>query len=159
MATCDFQTRLDDAACLPLDDVILLKLIAQLLCELNGGSSGSGSTTGISSLDSGPSWATSRTVVTSANLSGAAVDATGAPTTGQKIVATDLIVSSDTALTLTFTEETSGTVILKLYVPASGVAQITPRSKLKLDTANKKLRVQSDIAGNVGITTLYYSEA
>jgi hypothetical protein len=138
-------------------DLDLLAAIAAGICEISGGSSTlvvSGS-----SQDNGPAWATSRKVVTSGDLSGAAVDATDAPTAGQKIVATDLIVSSDTALTLTFTEETSATVLLKLYVPASGVAQITPRSKLKLDTANKKLQVQSNIAGNVGITTLYYSEA
>jgi hypothetical protein len=58
---------------------------------------------------------------------------------------------------LTFTEETSGTVILAVYISANGTVQITPRGKLKLPTANKKLRCTSSATGDVDILVLSYS--
>lgn len=111
--------------------------------------------------DGGPSW------TTVLGVSGAAVvsaDATGnpavtdAPTSGQKIVVDDIMVSSDTAMNIIFSEETSGTVFLKVFIPANGFYQITPRSKIKLATANKKLMADASVAGNVAITVLYHSE-
>ena len=84
---------------------------------------------------------------------------TAAPTGGQKIVVTDILVSVDTAMSVSFQEETSATVFAKLYLPANGSAQFTPRSKLKLDTADKKLAIDTSVAGNIAVTAFYYSEA
>lgn len=113
--------------------------------------------------DAGPSWTSvfgvSGARVTSADMSGSAASVTDAPTTGQKIVVTDVIVSVDTAMRVDLKEETSGTVVMSLYLPANGVAQVTPRSKLKLATANKKLQAQTSASGNIAITAFYYSEA
>lgn len=108
--------------------------------------------------DAGPGWTTARTRTTSADIS-AGTDLTAAPTSGQKLVITDVIVSTDTTMKLTFTEETSGTVLFAIYISASAPAQITPRGKLKLPVADKKLRCTASVAGNVDITVLYYSEA
>lgn len=113
--------------------------------------------------DAGPSW-TSVFGVTgapfaSADAHSAAVAVTDAPTSGQKLVITDIVVSVDTAMSVTFTEETSGTVIAKFYMAANGVAQITTRSKRKLATVNKKLMVQTSVAGNIVANIGYYSEA
>jgi hypothetical protein len=114
-------------------------------------------------LDAGPSWTSvfgvSAAPFTSANASAAAASVTDAPAGGQKLVITDLVVSVDTAMTVTFTCETTGAVILKLYMAANGVAQITFRGKRKLATADKKLQVQTSVAGNIAVTTGYYSES
>ncbi|MDA8217616.1 MAG: hypothetical protein M0Z94_08380 [Dehalococcoidales bacterium] len=113
--------------------------------------------------DSGPAWTASLGVagaaVTSANASAADLAVTDAPTAGQKLVITDVVASADTAMNLSFKEETSGTLILKIFLPANGSAQITPRGKVKLATANKALVVRASAAGNLAVTVSYYSEA
>jgi hypothetical protein len=116
--------------------------------------------------DNGPAWTSTYGLgspsarFTSADASGSPASVTDAPTSGQKIVITDLIISVDTAMRVDFKEETSGTILLTLhFVDRGGVTQITPRGKLKLATANKKLQVQTDTAGNIAITPFYYSEA
>lgn len=112
--------------------------------------------------DNGPAWdstwGVSNAPVTSANMSGAAVAVTTAPATGKKLVIDDILFSSDTALRATFTEETSGTVILYVRVPANGTVQVTPRGKRKLATANKTLMCQTSASGNVEILVGYHSE-
>lgn len=121
------------------------------------------SASGIPTSDTGPAWTSSFGVsaaaVTSANMSAAAVAVTDAPTLGQKIVVDDIILSTDTAMRVDLKEETSGTIKVSLYLPANGIVQITTRSKFKLGTADKKLQVQTSVAGNIAITTLYHSEA
>jgi hypothetical protein len=113
--------------------------------------------------DNGPAWASvvgvSGAAFASANQSAAAAAVTDAPTAGQKIVLTDLVVSVDTALTVTFTEETSGTVKAVLYMAANSTAQITARGKIKLDTADKRLMVRTSASGHIAVTAVYYSEA
>lgn len=84
---------------------------------------------------------------------------TDAPTAGQKIVLDDLWISTDTAMLITIEEETSGTVFVGFYLAADTAYQFTPRGKLKLITADKKLMADSDTAGNVVITAIYHSEA
>lgn len=88
---------------------------------------------------------TSRTVVTDAPAA--------------KLVITDIIVSVDTAMSVLFEEETSNTDILKIFIPANGTVQITPRGKLKLATTAKKLAATASVAGNISILVLGYSEA
>ena len=113
--------------------------------------------------DAGPSWNSSFGVAGVAFASADAQTAaavTDAPESGERLVITDLIVSSDTDLALTFHEEsTAATVIFKVYIPANGTIQITPRGKVKLPTVNKKLMVDASAAGNITVTAVYYSEA
>lgn len=113
--------------------------------------------------DAGPSWTTSLGVggarVTSADQSGAVASITDAPTSGQKIVVTDILFSSDTALRLDFSCETTGTIVASVYCAAGSSGQFTPRGKLKLATADKKLQWRASVAGNIAVTPLYYSEA
>ena len=115
-----------------------------------------------STKDAGPHWTSSfgvsSAVFTSADATTAAA-VTDAPTSGQKLVITDIVASSDTALFLLFQCETSGVVIFKVFLPANGTVQITPRGKVKLATADKKLMVDASAAGNVAVTVSYYSEA
>lgn len=122
---------------------------------------GTGTATVGATKDAGPNWTSSfgvsSAVFTSADATTAAA-VTDAPTSGQKLVITDIIASSDTAMFLLFQEETSGTVIFKVFLPANGTVQITPRGKVKLATANKKLMVDASVAGNIAVTALYYSE-
>lgn len=126
------------------------------LPALPAGTNNIGATT-----DGGAGWASvfgvSGAAVLSANATGG-VDVTGAPTAGQKLVITDIVVSTDTAMAITFEEETSGTDIFKVFLPANGTAQITPRSKCKLATADKKLRAVASVAGNIAVTVFYTSE-
>jgi hypothetical protein len=108
--------------------------------------------------DAGPSWTSAYLHVASANATGG-VDLTAAPTSGQKIVVDDVIVSVDTAMKVTLEEETSGTDVIVLYLPVNGSAQVTPRGRIKLPTADKKLRLLTSIAGNIDVTVCYHSEA
>lgn len=97
---------------------------------------------------------------TSADQSGAAAAVTDAPSAGKKLVITDIIISvGDTGQTVTLTEQTSGTVKGKYYVPANTTITIPFKGKFKLDTADKKLMVQTSVTGNVAVGALYYSEA
>jgi len=112
--------------------------------------------------DAGPHWISvlgvSGALVASADMTTAAA-VTDAPTTGQKLVITDILVSADTAMSVLFEEETSGTDVLKVFLPANGAAQLTFRSKLKLATAGKKLTAKASVAGNIAVTAFYYNEA
>ena len=113
--------------------------------------------------DSGPSWPQLVGIAgarfTSADASSAPAAVHTAPGTGLKAVITDLIVSVGAALTVTFTEETAGTVLFTLYMAANSTIQITPRGKLKLSTAVKRLMVQTSGAGNIAVTAFYRTEA
>lgn len=113
--------------------------------------------------DAGPAWTSafgvSSTRVTSADATGI-VAVTDAPTSGQKIVLVDIIVSvGATAMLVDVQEETSTTKLLSLYMAANSTVQITPRGKLKLATADKKVCIDTSAAGNVAVTAFYYSEA
>lgn len=112
--------------------------------------------------DAGPSQTLSVGVsgarFTSSDQSASPASITDAPTSGQKIVLTELVISSAAAIRLDFKEETSGTVVLSVYMAVNSTVVI-PLKKLKLATANKKLQVQASGAGNIAITPVYYSEA
>jgi|SRR5579872_1267922 len=114
--------------------------------------------------DSGPGWTSSHGVsgvpFTSADQHSAAASVTDAPSSGKKLVITDLFFSTDTQMSVTFKEETSATVIAgPFYVTANFAGQFTPRGKLwKLATANKKLQVITSVAGNIMVDAGYYSE-
>ena len=112
--------------------------------------------------DNGPAWVSvlgvSGAAVVSADLT-TATAVTDTPTAGQKIVIDDIIFSADTAMSLLFEEETSGTDIFQVFLPAPGSGQITTRGKVKLATADKKLTAKASVAGNVAITIVYHSEA
>ena len=78
-----------------------------------------------------------------------------------ELVITDLVVSVGTDMSVTFKEETSGTVIFGPWYCAanSGPIQFTPRGKKKLPTMDKKLQVITSAAGNITVSASYYSEA
>lgn len=120
-----------------------------------------GTTNGTTDNGFGPTsvWGVSNVPFTSADQHSAAASVTGAPTSGQKLVIDDLIFSVDTAMSVTFKEETSGTVMFgPFYLPANGSMQITPRGKRKLPVADKKLQVISSVAGNISVLAGYHSE-
>lgn len=115
-------------------------------------------------LDAGPSWTSvwgvSGVPFTSADQHSAVASVTDVPTSGQKLCIDDLIFSTDTAMNVTFKEETSGTVVFgPWYLPANTTIQVTPRGKKKLPTANKKLQVITSVAGNITVQAGYHSEA
>jgi hypothetical protein len=116
----------------------------------------------VPSYDAGPYWTSgfgvTGSAVVSSNITGSTA-ITDVPTSGQKIVVTDVLLSTDTAMNVLLQEETSGITYAKIFVPANGTIQWTPRSKVKLATANKRLMAKASVTGNVGITAQYYSEA
>lgn len=117
-----------------------------------------GSTYGAAPKDGGPSQSLTRTFTTSANMTTAAA-LTAAPTSGQKIVLMDFIISVDTAMTFDLEMETSANVLAKLYLPANGTMQVTLRGFLKGDAADKKIYGKASASGNVSVTAVYFSEA
>lgn len=115
--------------------------------------------------DNGPAWTSvwglAGVPFASADQHGGVASVTDAPTGGQHIVVDDIIVSVDTAMSVTLKEETTGTIMFgPWYLPAnSGPVQLTPRGKKKLPTADKKLQVITSIAGNITVQVGYHSEA
>lgn len=113
----------------------------------------------------GPNWTTVWGVggvpFNSADQSASAASVSDAPTTGQKIVVDDIVISVGSAISVTLKEETSGTVIAGPFYMAANTTQIfRPRGKgWKLPVANKKLQVQTSGAGNVTVHAGYHSEA
>jgi hypothetical protein len=107
--------------------------------------------------DSGPNWTVVRTYTTSADMHVAAA-ITVAPTAGQKIIADDILISSDTAMLFDIEMESSANVLAAVRLPVNGTVQITLRDGLKGDTADKKLYGKASVAGNVYITVCYHSE-
>ena len=117
----------------------------------------------VTTSDSGPSWTqvfgVSGAVVTSADAS-TATAVTDAPTSGQKLCIDDIMFSvGSTAMQVDFEIETAGTNFLTFYCAANTSYQFTPRGKLKLPTADKKLMVDTSAAGNISVTVFYHSEA
>lgn len=89
----------------------------------------------------------------------AGVAVTDAPDSGKRLVITDVIFSAGADLEVTLKEETSGTVLLgPLYMATNTTIQITPRSKEKLDTADKKVEVHTNTAGNITVKIYTHSE-
>jgi hypothetical protein len=75
------------------------------------------------------------------------------------LVILDLEVSVDTAMTVTFTEETTGKVVAIGYLPANcGWIQLTPRGKRQLYTSGKRLMVQTSTSGNISVNAHYYTQ-
>lgn len=138
-------------------------LLARLKDLADALAAGIGITTGTNTIgatkDAGPNWTSTHTIVNSADMTGAA-DVSPAPTAGQKIVITDVIISVGTAMALTLLEETSGTVVGgPYYLSANSTLPITPRSEWKLATADRKLRADASAAGNITVETWTHSEA
>lgn len=111
--------------------------------------------------DGGAAWATvfgvSGARFLSANQSASPAAVTDVPAVGKKLVITDIVFSVDTAMRVDFKEE-DGDIVLTAYMGANSAGQITPRGKLKLTTAGKRLQAQTSVAGNIAVTAFYYSE-
>lgn len=141
---------------------VVYDLLQVQLAAVTGQQAAAGVGSTLVTSDNGPAWTSvvglSGVRFTSADQSGAKASVTDAPTSGQKLVVTDLIVSVDTAMRVDVYEESQTNPLLTLYLPANGVVQVTPRGKLKLSTADKKLQVKTSAAGNVAVTAVYYSE-
>lgn len=108
--------------------------------------------------DAGPSQTVTRTYTASADMSTAA-DISPSPASGQKIVAMDILVSTDTAMNFSIQEASSATVFAKVFLPANGTAQMTLRGFIKTAVADRKLQGKASVAGNVAITVVSFSEA
>lgn len=113
--------------------------------------------------DNGAAWTTVRGVAgvqfTSADQSAAVASITDAPTTGQKLVLTDLILSADAAMRIDLYEESNATVITSFFMAAGSTVNVVTRGKFKHATANKKWQIRTSAAGNVSALAFYYSEA
>lgn len=116
----------------------------------------------VQATDAGANWTASNGIAgaafTSSDQSGAVASVTSAPTSGQKLVITDIIISVDTAMRVDFNVEDSATVIESIYMAANSTVNLITRSKRKLATADKKLQVQTSVAGNIRVNAFYYSE-
>lgn len=153
----------DVAVTNPISRGTLISLTKGMLATLQG--SAPASPEGIvgvlgTSLDGGSSWTSVHTVVNSSDMTTEA-NVSPAPASGQKLVLTDLLVSVDTAMSVTIKEETSGDVVHgPFYMAANSVVQLTTRSKMsKLETADKKLQAVASVSGNITVETWVYSEA
>ena len=94
-------------------------------------------------------------LITNANASDHLV--TQQPTGGKNLVITDLVISSDSNLILTFKEQDDGTVFVA-YVGPHTTINVNTVGKFKLATANKGLTVSSNANGNFSVLAFYYYE-
>lgn len=104
----------------------------------------------------GTKFGVSSALFTSANASTAAA-VTDAPDTGEKLAIKSIIVSAAAAMEIAFEEETSGTELVKFHMAQDSTVQVSFDSPLVLPTADKKLYIDTDTAGSVSATVLYYS--
>lgn len=105
-------------------------------------------------------WGVAGVPFSSADQSAAAAAVSDAPAAGLKLVLSELVVMAGaTAQIFTFTEETSGTVILKVACAANSTVHLKFRGKIKLATTVKKLMVQSSAAGAISVLAGYSTEA
>lgn len=104
----------------------------------------------------GTKFGVSSALFTSADASSAAA-VTDAPDTGEKIAICDVVVSAAAAMEIALEEETSGTEILKFHVAQDSTVSFSPTYPIVLPTANKKLMIDTDTAGSVAVTVVYYS--
>lgn len=111
-----------------------------------------------SARDLGSGWTVSRKYTTSSDATGT-VAITDAPASGQKIVADDILISVDTAMSVSVQEETSNTVFAKVYMAANSTVQLTLRDGIKAAVADKKLYIDTSAAGNIAVTCCWHSEA
>jgi hypothetical protein len=75
-------------------------------------------------------------------------------------VITDIIVSdnANTGGLVAFKEETSGTVIMQVYVGGRETKIINLSQPIKLPTAGKKLQVLSGASDDIKVTVTYYMQ-
>jgi len=114
-----------------------------------------------SSSDGGPEWVSRVGVdgvnpVASSDPTGEGVALTPNAPSGKQFVITDIFISSDTAMLLTFGND--GNDWLKVYIGANETKQITPRGRLGVIGGETGLRVYSDVPGNLSISPIYYEE-
>lgn len=95
---------------------------------------------------------------TSADMSAADAELTPAPSAGEHLVITDIIISAAAAMLVTLKNETSGTVIMALDLAAHQPVHVRLAGKLRLST-DKKLLGRTSASGNVYLTVCYFSEA
>jgi hypothetical protein len=110
--------------------------------------------------DGGPAWTTKFGVDGAAVLSAdmtTAAHVTDAPATGKHAVIDDIVVSVDTAMSVLF-EDHTGTDLIKVYLPANGTLQITPRGKLRLATAGDVLTAKASVSGNIAVSVWSHDE-
>lgn len=108
--------------------------------------------------DAGVSQSLTRTYTTSADMTTAAA-ITVAPSAGQRIYATDIIVSNGTGAAILFTlqMETSTNVLAAVRLPIDGTAVLTLRGYMMGDADAKKIFGKSSGAGNVYILAQTFS--
>lgn len=116
----------------------------------------------LTSRDGGPGWNTGvgsdafpRQAVQSSDATGAGVAITVDPETTETLAVTDLIISVDTAMSVTI-KDNDGTpkTLFKFYMAANSTIQITPRGWLQV-TLGKKLIAIASVSGNISITSFY----
>jgi hypothetical protein len=95
----------------------------------------------------------------SADASAAPAPVVDAPGAAARVTIKSLIVSVQSILVVTFTEETSGALMLELFMAANStvVVPLGP-DKFQLPTVNKRLMVKTSGAGKISVQTIWYPE-
>jgi hypothetical protein len=90
----------------------------------------------------------------------AGVNVTDAPTSGSKLVITDILIAvGSVALNVLIKEETTGKVLFDWDAQALTPYHLVTRGKLKLSTANTRVVVDTDKAGRITASVMFFSEA
>ena len=111
--------------------------------------------------DLGPGQTLTRTRTTSADMTTPAI-ITPEPATGKKIVAMDIFVSNigTAAVIFNVQMETSGNIVApRMPIPMLGYVQLTLRGEIKGDVADKALFGKTDVASQVDVFAITYSES
>lgn len=111
----------------------------------------------IYSKDDGPKWTSTQQYSTSADASSTPLAITGTPTSGKRIVIDDLLISTNTALTLTIRTSTPTTFAI-IHVQASSPVQLTFRNGLSAPAIDVAAQILTSASGTICVTCSYHSE-
>lgn len=112
----------------------------------------------LSTKDAGPAQTIQRTYTYASALAATPVSVTDVPTTGNKVVLTDLYISVDTACNIIVQMETSANVLASFFMAASSTVPATMRGFLKGDTNGKRIQVRSSVTTKCTVTAVYFYE-
>jgi lysophospholipase L1-like esterase len=107
--------------------------------------------------DGGPSWRPLELITTSSDLSGGSY-ITAIPASGRVQIVNDLLITTDTNMTVTFTEEDTGLALGAVYVAARTPYVYRPVNGIRTWTPDKRMLATASVAGNISIRANYHNE-
>lgn len=110
--------------------------------------------------DNGPQYTPNAPfIMSNADVSATAQNITPAPTSGEKIIVDDLVISVSTTAEVFIIEETTLTEVFRAFILANQPFVWSPQNRLRGLTIDKRLTIKTVAAAPIRTTALTHSEA